>query len=166
MSTLTAVPRLQTVLVLLDVAGRQVGLPIAVVQDVVQVQRAGPGMAWRIHRMSVAAICPPGMLAVGDRCVPLVELCERLGAPPAASARRLRSAVIVQSGEHILGLLVDAVADIIEARCSALRPVVPTDGLHPAVRQLLRLDEREIEVLDADLLLDTPAARGNLLWRP
>jgi chemotaxis signal transduction protein len=164
MSTLTSVPRLQTVLVLLDVAGRQVGLPIAVVQDVVKVQRTGPGMAWRIHRASVAAICPPGMLAVGDRCVPLVELCERLGLPPVAPARRVRSVVIVQLGEHVLGLLVDAVADIVEARCTALRPVVPTDGLHPAVRQLLRLDEREIEVLDADLLLDAPLARGNALW--
>jgi purine-binding chemotaxis protein CheW len=153
MPSLTAPPRLQTVIVVLDVAGRQVGLPITIVQDVVKVQRSGPGGAWRVHRAAVAAICPAGMLAVGDRCVPLVELSEQLGMAPVSFARRLRSVVVVQSAEHVVGLLVDGVADIVEAPCSAIRPVAPSAGQHPAMRQIARFDDREIELLDFEQLL-------------
>lgn len=158
MMPLAPAPRLQTVLVILEVAGRQVGLPIASVQDVVKVQRAGQGMTWRVHRAAVGAICPPGMLAVGDRCVSLVELSERLGLAPAAYLRRLRSVVVVQSGEHVLGLLVDGVADIVEAPCSVIRPVAPAADQHPAVRQIAYLDGREIELLDIERLLDARLA--------
>jgi len=153
-SPVTVAPRLQTLLVILDVAGRQVGLPIAIVQDVVKVRRAGPGLCWRLHRAAAGAICPPGMLAVGDRCVPLVELGERLGVAPVPFARRLRSVVVVQSGEHMVGLLVDDVADIVEAPCSAIRAVAPAVGQHPAIRQIACLDPREIELLDVERLLD------------
>lgn len=160
-------PRLQTVLVILDVAGRQVGLPIANVQDVVKVRRTGPGPGWRVHRGAAAgAICPPGMLAVSDRCVPLVELGERLGVAPTPFMRRLRSVAVVQSGEHVLGLLVDDVTDIVEAPSSAIRAVAPMVGQHPAIRQIARLDSREIELLDVERLLDTPQLPVTLRLTP
>ena len=162
MLPLTAPPRLQTVIVILDVAGRQVGLPIGIVQDVVKVQRSGPGGAWRVHRAAVAAICPRGMLAVGDRCVPLVELSDQLGMAPTPFARRLRSVVVVQSGEHVVGLLVDGVADIVEAPCSAIQPAAPAAGQHPAVRQIARFDDREIELLDFERLVGEQSVPSNV----
>jgi chemotaxis signal transduction protein len=160
MLPLTVSSRLQTVIVLLEVGGRQVGLPIANVQDVVKVQRVGAGVSWRVHRAAVGAICPPGMLAVGDRCVLLVELSERLGMAPTSPTRPVRSVVVAQSGEHVVGLLVDAVADIVEAPCSAIRPVAPTADQHPAVRQIARLNGREIELLDIERLLDVIDTSG------
>lgn len=162
MLPVTASQRLQTVIVVVEVAGRQVGLPIAIVQDVVKVQRARPGGAWRVHRAAVGAICPPGRLAVGDRCVPLVELSEELGMAPRPVARRVRSVAVVQSGEHVVGLLVDGVADIVEAPCSAIRPAAPAAGQHPAVRQIAYFSDREIELLDIERLVAEESVPSNV----
>ena len=100
------------------------------------------------------------MLAVGDRCVPLVDLSERLGLRPVLLARRLLSVAVVQSGEHVVGMLVDGVADIVEAPCSAILPVAPAAGQHPAVRRITRFDARESELLDIDRLLGAMSLPG------
>ena len=156
MTSLPTTTRLQTLIVVLDVIGRRVGLPIDVVQDVVRVQRAGPGQAWRVHRSSVRAICPPGMLAVGDRCVPLVELSDELGMAPPSCVRRMRSVVVVQSGEHIVGQLVDAVTDIAEAPCASIRSAGPDPDQHPAMRMVAQVNAQAVELVDIDRLLCAP----------
>lgn len=145
--------RLQVVLVLLDLGGRLVALPVSCVQDVVKVQRAGPGKAWRAHLAAVSAICPAGMLAVGDRCVQLLELSDWLGMAPARVTRRLRSVVVVQSGEHVVGLLSDAVTDVVETPGSAVAPAPAAADQHPALRQIAHLDAGVVPVLDVDRLL-------------
>ena len=149
--------RLQVVLLLLDVGGRQVALPVACVQDVVKVQRTGPGVAWRVHLAAAPTICPAGMLTVGDRCVKLLELSDWLGRAPGQSPRRLRSVVVAQSGELVVGLLTDAVTDIVEVPGSAVVAVPPSSGQHPVLRQIACLDGMEVPVLHVDHLLSMAA---------
>ena len=158
-------PRLQTVIVLVEVAGRRLGLPIAVVHDVARVHRSGHGSGWRLHRSSAGPPCRAGMLAVGGRCVPLMDLGERLGQAPPALARRTRSVVVVQAGEHVLGLLVDAVVDFLEAPGAAIVPAAPAGGQHPAIRQVVLLDGQRIELLDAEALLNPPPAASAIRQR-
>jgi chemotaxis signal transduction protein len=148
--------REQTVIILLEAAGQHFGLPIAVVRDALQVSRAGRSGSWRVRGAVPSSSCDGRMIDVGGQLAPLIDVCASLGAPRGRSCHgRTRSVVVVQCGERWLGLLVDAVGEVVEV---PLRAIVPRSGplaSHLAIRQAVLLADRKIGLLDADHLAPT-----------
>jgi purine-binding chemotaxis protein CheW len=149
-------PRIQTVIVLVEAAGQTFGLPIAVIQDVINVSRHGQRSPCRLQRAPASIDPSDGTIDVGGRRVCLVDLRDQLGLTGGRAARRTRSALVVQPGERVFGLLVDGLVEIVEIPCAAIEPVAPAPGEHRAIAQRLWLGERPISLLDVEHL--APAA--------
>jgi CheW-like domain len=176
------VPNGKTVIVLLEVAGQAYGLPVTVVQDALKVCRSGQAAAWRPCSDTSGDGCDPQTIEVDGRQFPLVDLRTCLGLSRPTACPRTRMAIVVRSGEHWLGLLVDAVGEIAEVPRTAITvvpraptaevprtaitvvpraPTEPSDRpvpWHQAVAQVARLGDRTIGLLDADRLLPAPAS--------
>jgi chemotaxis signal transduction protein len=160
------VPNGKTVIVLLEVAGQAYGLPVTVVQDALKVCRSGQAAAWRPCSDTSGDGCDPQTIEVDGRQIPLVDLRTCLGLSRPTACPRTRMAIVVRSGEHWLGLLVDAVGEIAEVPRTAITVVPrastePSDRpvpWHQAIAQVARLGDRTIGLLDADRLLPAPAS--------
>jgi hypothetical protein len=147
--------RSNTSLLLVSVGDRMYGLPVTVAHDVLKVRRASRS-GWTVCRP--APYSAPSGAPVDDGCPEaLVDLREHLGLPP-AMATRTRTMVVIQSGDRWLGLLVDAVAGIVEAPRSSIGAPPASKDRHPAVRQHVRVDDRPIGLLDPEYLLPVASA--------
>jgi purine-binding chemotaxis protein CheW len=83
--------------------------------------------------------------------LPIVDLAERLGLPQTdASARQV--IIVVQIGAQIIGLLVDAVSDILTLTIENIQPTpdVASDFVKSFVRGILAIDGRMIGVIELD----------------
>ncbi len=88
--------------------------------------------------------------------LPIVDLAERLGFPPTdASARQV--IIVVQIGAQIIGLLVDAVSDILTLTTENIQPTpdVASDVVKSFVRGMLAIDGRMIGVIELDSVMPT-----------
>ena len=143
-----------TVIILLEVSGLVLGLPIAVVRDALRVCRVGRGAGWRVRGAPPERVCDDQSIDVDGRLIPLVDLGTSLGlaggVPPAA---RARSVVVVQTGERWLGLLVDTVGEIVEVPREAIEAASCAVARGGATGQVARLGDRAIGLLDADALV-------------
>jgi purine-binding chemotaxis protein CheW len=151
------VSRGKIVLVLLEVAGHAYGLPIAVVQDALKLSRTSQDSGWQLRRAATGGAGGTGTIEVDGRHIPLVDLRVCLGLPKATAAPRSRTVLVIQSGEHWLGLLVDAVAEIVEAPRGSIE-ASPCTAAHQAIGQVAHLGDRTIDLLDADRLLPAEPA--------
>ncbi len=93
--------------------------------------------------------------------LPIVDLAERLGFPQTdASARQV--IIVVQVGAQIIGLLVDAVSDILTLTTENIQPTpdVASDFVKSFVRGILAIDGRMIGVIELDSIMsaETEAA--------
>lgn len=95
-----------------------------------------------------------GVINLRGTVVPIVDLRVRFGMP-VAELTRFNVFVIVSLGRRVLGLLVDAVSDVLdidEDRIQAPPDLGPTVDLS-FVSGMARIDERLISLLDLDRLL-------------
>jgi chemotaxis signal transduction protein len=138
--------------VVVEAAGQSFGLPIAVVQDVVNVSRPGQRSAERLQRAPASIDPRDDTIDVGGERIRLFELRDQLGLAGRRGVRRTRSALVVQPGERAFGLVVDGRVEIVEIPCSAIEPVAPALGKHRAIAQRLWLGERQVSVLDVEQL--------------
>lgn len=148
--------RAQTVILLLEAAGQSFGLPIDVVRDALTLSRAGRGGAWSVRGAAPDTRCDGRSIEIGGQQVPLVDMCMELGGETCRN--RTRSVVVVQCGERWLGLVVDAVGEVVEV---PLAVIVPRSGLlasHLALRHVVLLGDRSIGLLDADSLWPSAGA--------
>jgi chemotaxis signal transduction protein len=156
-------PREQTVILLLTAAGQHFGLPIAVVRDALHVSRTGREGGWQVRGAVPGSSCDGRVIDVGGQRAPLIDVCLLLGPPDRPRCHgRARSVVVVQCGERWLGLLVDAVGDVVEVPLSTIVPVPDSGAPHPAIRSTLELADRTIGLVDPDHLL-TPTERRSLV---
>lgn len=89
-----------------------------------------------------------GVINLRGAVLPIVDLAERLGFPPAEPSAR-HVIIVVQVGKQTVGLLVDAVSDIITESVDKIQPT-PDIGSGTAknfVRGLLAVDQRMISLL-------------------
>jgi chemotaxis signal transduction protein len=141
--------------VVVEAAGQAFGLPIAVVQDVVNVSRTSQRSSGRLQRAPACIDPRDGTITVGGRRVCVVELRDQLGLTGKSAAKRTRSALVVQPGERVFGLLVDGTVEIVEIPSTAIEPVAAAPGEHRAIARRLWDGERTISLLDVEHL--TPA---------
>ena len=98
-----------------------------------------------------------GVINLRGSVLPIVDLADRLGLPQAVATSR-HVVIVVQVGQQNIGLLVDAVSDILMESAAAIQPTpdVASDIVRSFVRGVLAVDERLINVIALDSL--TPAA--------
>lgn len=91
-----------------------------------------------------------GVIAVGDRLVPVLDLRERLGLPAASPDDAARIVVLALEDGRV-GFVVDAVDDVVAIDVAAIAPAPPVyRGLAKAfVQGIVRRDERLYILLDA-----------------
>lgn len=142
--------RAQTVIISVEAAGQSFGLPIDVVRDVLRLSRGGRGGGWRVRGAEPGSTCDGRVIDAGGQRAPLIDVCESLGGR--ACRARTRSVVMVQYGERWLGLLVDAVGEVVEVPLAAIVPCSGPLASHRAIRQVVLLADRTVRLLDADLL--------------
>lgn len=97
-----------------------------------------------------------GVINLRGSVLPIVDLAERLGFPPTdASARQV--IIVVQVASQIIGLLVDAVSDILTLTNETIQPTpdVASDFVKSFVRGMLAIDGRMIGVIELDCIMAT-----------
>lgn len=100
-----------------------------------------------------------GLVNMRGQIVTLVDVRQRLGFPPIELVGTV-SAIVVPLGDEHVGLLVDAIGDVIEAAPDAFRPP-PANLLGVAgrfVSSVLRTDDGLIAIVDARRLASPAVA--------
>lgn len=95
-----------------------------------------------------------GVINLRGAVLPIVDLASRLGFE--SSDVRDRNVIIVaQVGEQIVGLLVDAVSDILTIREGAIQPIpaVASDVARSFMQGLIPMDALMISLIDLDRVL-------------
>lgn len=97
-----------------------------------------------------------GVINLRGQVVPILDLASRLGLPsPEADSRHV--IVIVSVGERVLGLLVEAVSEILSVPQDAVHPSPELDGEPSLVRAVITLGERMFRFLDLGDVLGSEA---------
>jgi purine-binding chemotaxis protein CheW len=136
-----------TQLVVFQVAGREYGLPLGQVVEVLQMVAITP-----------VPEAPPwvaGVINLRGRVIPMVDLRPRVGLPP-TQPDPAAVFVVASSGERTVGVLADSVAEVVTVDASAIeRPdeMTASQGLVTAVT---RSEAGVALILDLDRLSPGP----------
>ena len=95
-----------------------------------------------------------GVINLRGIVLPIVDLSERLGFPPAEPTPR-HVIIVAQTGRQIVGLLVDAVSDIIAQPADKVQatPDVGSEAARSFVIGVAPVDDRMISVVALDSLM-------------
>jgi purine-binding chemotaxis protein CheW len=95
-----------------------------------------------------------GVINLRGTVLPVMDLSSRLGMPPVEGDAR-NVIIVVQSGSQSVGLLVDAVSDILALPQSELQPPpdMAADTAHSFVQALTIVEGRMIRLLDLSAVL-------------
>ena len=98
-----------------------------------------------------------GVINLRGAVLPIVDLSARLGFGPAEPTAR-HVIMVVQVGDQVVGLLVDAVSDILTVSSEAVQPTpdVASDMAKMFVRGVLAIDGRMISHIALDNVLPAP----------
>jgi len=100
-----------------------------------------------------------GVINLRSAVVPILDLRQRCGLPPAAETRDTRI-VVAQADAQSVGLIVDAVSEVTTIPADVVEPVGGVVRGEPAQRLLrgvARLDERLVMLLDLTHVIATPS---------
>jgi purine-binding chemotaxis protein CheW len=102
-----------------------------------------------------------GVINLRGAVLPIVDLAERLGFPPTETTAR-QVIIVVQVSGQIVGLLVDAVSDILTQSTENIQPTpdVATDVAKAYVRGVLAVDGRMIGLVELDGLISTQVEKA------
>jgi purine-binding chemotaxis protein CheW len=97
-----------------------------------------------------------GVINLRGAVLPIIDFAVRLGLPSTEPTER-NVIIVVQSGAQLIGLLVDAVSDILTITDSSIQPTpdVASEMVKMFVRGLLSVDGRMIGLISLDHILPT-----------
>jgi purine-binding chemotaxis protein CheW len=100
-----------------------------------------------------------GVINLRGIVLPVVDLSERLGFAPAEPTPR-HVIIVAQTGRQIVGLLVDAVSDIIAMAADEVQPTpnVGSEAARAFVIGVMAIDDRMISLIALDSVM--PGVRG------
>ncbi|HRO16306.1 MAG TPA: chemotaxis protein CheW, partial [Paracoccus sp. (in: a-proteobacteria)] len=100
-----------------------------------------------------------GVINLRGTVLPILDLAARLGLPPAGPTAR-HVIMVAQVGAQLIGLLVDAVSDILSAGEDSIRPTpeIGGDAARQFVCGVLALEGRMITLVTLDEVLPASAA--------
>lgn len=102
-----------------------------------------------------------GVINLRGVVLPIMDLGHRLELPPATPTER-SVIVVIRIGERTLGLLVDAVSDILTVTADLIQPTpdIASDRLKGFIRGVISVDNRMISEIALDRLLPEAEAEG------
>ena len=102
-----------------------------------------------------------GVINLRGAVLPVIDLADRLGLGVAVESAR-HVIIVVQIRSRIVGLLVDAVCDILSTAEHKVQrtPDLSGDQMQQFVRGLIALEGRMISLIDLDLILDPVQAEA------
>ena len=102
-----------------------------------------------------------GVINLRGAVLPIVDLSTRLGLGPTDPGSR-HVVIVAQIGRQIVGLLVDAVSDILTVHEAEIQPTpeVGSDLVRRFVRGLLAIDGRMISLISLDRVLPEDEAQA------
>ncbi|MCC7354165.1 MAG: chemotaxis protein CheW [Anaerolineae bacterium] len=134
-------------LVVFELAGESYGVEISRVQEID-----------RMQQITVVPRTPAfveGVINLRGRITPVVDTRTRFGLPK-AEVTPLTRIVVVKAGEEWVGLVVDAVSEVLRIPVDSIEPpsamVTTADSAY--LRGIAKLDQRLIILLDLDRVLD------------
>jgi purine-binding chemotaxis protein CheW len=98
-----------------------------------------------------------GVINLRGAVLPIVDLAARLGFPPAVPSAR-HVIIVAQVGRQVVGLLVDAVSDILTVTDDLVQPTpdVASEMAKVFVRGVLAVEGRMISMISLDNVLPSP----------
>ncbi|MEZ5892633.1 MAG: chemotaxis protein CheW [Parvularculaceae bacterium] len=104
-----------------------------------------------------------GVINLRGTVLPIVDLATRLGLEPPKPTQR-HVIIVTQIGEQTVGLLVDAVSDILTIMDDKLQPTpdVASDTAKAFVKGLLTVDDRMIRYIALECILPAGATGGSV----
>jgi len=135
-------------LITFEVAGQRFGLDIMAVREIRAWTPATP-LPQVPHYVS-------GVVNLRGTVLPVIDLAARLGWPATDPTPR-HAIIVVQLGGKVMGLIVDAVSDIVTLPANSLQQATGgcNDELVPFLHGLAALADRMVMVLDLDRLAAT-----------
>jgi len=102
-----------------------------------------------------------GVINLRGAVLPVVDLADRLGLGTAVETAR-HVIIVVQIGSKVVGLLVDAVCDILSTADHTVQktPDLAGDQMQSFVKGLIALEGRMISLIDLGLVLDAHQAEA------
>lgn len=102
-----------------------------------------------------------GVINLRGAVLPVVDLADRLGLGVAVESAR-HVIIVVQVGSKVVGLLVDAVCDILSTADHVVQktPDLAGDQMQSFVKGLIALEGRMISLIDLNLVLDQHQAEA------
>lgn len=134
-------------LVVFKLGDEDYGIDISSVREIITVQR--------ITRVPRAPDFIEGIINLRGNVIPVIDLRKRFELPVVEHTRDTRI-VVVEIGEHTLGVVVDAVSEVLRIPSDSIEPpssiVVDVDAQF--IEGIARLEERLIILLNMSRLLD------------
>ena len=132
--------------VVLELAGEAYGVEIGRVEEIIRMQA--------ITRIPNGPAFIEGVTNLRGRVIPVLDLRKRFGLPATEQTRRSRI-VVGELGQHTVGLVVDAVSEVLLVSADAVEPpsTLVTTADSAFLRGVAKLDERLILLLDLSRIL-------------
>jgi purine-binding chemotaxis protein CheW len=133
-------------LVAFNVTGQTFAIPVGTVREI-----RGWSVATPLPHAPTYVL---GLVNLRGTMLPILDLAGRLGFTPSVPTDR-HAIVVIQVGEQIVGLLVDAVSELITVPCSSIQPPpsIGDFGFKRLVRGVLPHQERMITLLIPESLM-------------
>ena len=133
--------------VLCELAGELYGVDIARVEEIIRLPE--------ITRVPRAPHSVEGVINLRGTVIPVVDLRQVLGLPMSEPTKSSR-VVVVEVSQHTIGMIVDAVTEVLRVPESAVEPpsAIVTDLDTTDLRGIAKLDGRLVMLLDLDRALD------------
>jgi purine-binding chemotaxis protein CheW len=133
-------------IVLCDLAGETYGVDIARVEEII---RLPPITA--VPRASHAV---EGVINLRGTIIPVVDLRRALGLRESAATKSTR-VIVADVGEHTIGMIVDAVSEVLRVPAAAIEPpsAIVTDLSTTYLRGIAKLAGRLVLLLDLEAAL-------------
>lgn len=102
-----------------------------------------------------------GVINLRGIVLPIIDLADRLGFAPAEPTPR-HVIIVAQTGRHVVGLLVDAVSDIIAVPADKVQatPDVGSEAARAFVLGVMALDDRMISLIALESVMPTQASEA------
>jgi purine-binding chemotaxis protein CheW len=141
-------------LVTLLLGGEEYGLPIMEVQEIIRMRNV------RVTEIPNAPVFTEGVMNLRGRVVPVVDMHKRFNLPAEELGRSARI-VIVTVDARTIGLVVDAVVEVVRVDEAGIEPLpdlaAGVDSEY--VRGIVRVDERMVIVLDVQRVFSAEERR-------
>lgn len=142
-------------LVVFELGAELYGVEISRVHEIIRLQT--------ITRVPRSPSFVEGVINLRGRVIPVVDLRRRFGLPTAEHTRATRI-VVVEIGDQVVGVIVDAVSEVLHVSDATIEPPSPvvTGVESDYIHGIAKLPERLVILLDLDRVLEArPTSRGS-----